>query len=143
MTMNHNTCVRQSAYYYYCYNYHHAHHYSHHHYYVYIVSVVNPSGCFFRAGFTLRRALFRKMWGRSTGALGWQTLFFLEKKTGDLFCSSLWFHSEIGGRPLFHYFRMQKFAPPFVEAPFCGALFGRTCLNPPLARFDYESFLMN
>ena len=113
-----------------------------------------------RAGFTLSRALFRKKCGGpSTGAAD---LFFLEKlitvrvsalssrnllKTGDLFCSSLSFHSGGGGAPIF---LACKNWPLLLWGPFLWRpLFGRicwTCLNPPLNRscstFDCRSSLI-
>ena len=42
-------------------------------------------------------------------------LSVFSSKTGDLFCSSLSFHSGVA-----HFSGKQKFAAPFVGAPFCG-----------------------
>ena len=82
----------------------------------------------------------KKMWGPH----------FSWKKTGDLFCPSLSFHSGVAhfsrDRP---FFGMQKFAAPFVGAPFCGAPVRSNMLNMPKSAagspslFDkHSSFLL-
>ena len=101
-----------------------------------------------RAGFSLSRALFRKKCGALQ--LGRHILFFLEKKLATFFshhgprvscqsvvlknwrpflfffCSSLLFHSGVA-----HFSGMEKFAAPFVGAPFCGAPVRPNMLNMP------------
>ena len=76
-----------------------------------------------RAGFTLSRALFGKMWGPSTEATD---PIFLEKKTGDLFL--LITLVLLGGRP---FFRHAKMCSSFCGAPFCGAPVRPNMLNMP------------
>ena len=68
-----------------------------------------------RAGITVSRALFWKMWGPSTEAADRICHFCHFSKTGDFFAHALSF--SFGGRP---FFRHAKKYLSFCGAPFCG-----------------------
>jgi len=102
-----------------------------------------------RAGFSLSRALFRKMWGPSLippfSFLPKMTTFLLITVNFIDFTARLNSHdthtdSVVSITP------KQKFPGPLVGPFLCGPLFGRTCwtcLNPPLRNKCVFSFWRN
>ena len=117
----------------------------HHHKSIIIAWIVRPMNALHRAGFILSRALFRKMWGPSTGAA--DPIF--PGKTGDIFSHhrlsavsskvspnlfspeklatffliAVAFFISLVHSGVAHYFRhvpmLQKITAPLVGAPFC------------------------